>query len=104
MSKCDKEFLNKAYGTVYSDTDSAISKMVTELHVSDIMRFTEDSQRVYITDKDSYSIDDELFVGEMQNIPINMYNCRVSKFYSDYSYSKDYTGSFIGIRIINPAK
>lgn len=104
MSKYGKDFLNKAYGAVYSDTDSTISKMITELHVSDIMRFTEDTQRVYITDKDSYSMDDELFIGEMQNIPINMYNCMVSKFYSDYVYSENYTGSFIGIRIINPTE
>lgn len=104
MSKYGKEFLNKAYGTVYSDTDSAISKMVTELHVSDVMRFTDDNQRVLITDKDSYSIEDSLFFGEMQNIPHRLYDLRVSKYYSDYAYSKDYVGSFIGIRIINPTK
>lgn len=104
MSKYGKEFLNKAYGTVYSDTDSAISKMVTELHVSDVMRFTEDNQRVLITDKESYSIEDSLFFGEMQNIPHRLYDLMVSKYYSDYVYSENYTGSFIGIRIINPAE
>ena len=104
MSKYGKDFINKAYGTVYSDTDSAISKMVTELHVSDVVRFTEDSQRVLITDKDTYSLEDGLFFGEMQDIPFRLYDLRVSKYYSDYAYSKHYTGSFIGIRIIKPTK
>lgn len=72
-----------------------------ELKVCDIMTFTEDSQRVLITNNDSYSPDKAIYYGEAQNIPQLLFNERVSKIYSDYIYKGTSFGSVIGIRICN---
>lgn len=80
---------------IYSDTDSI--KYIRALTVFTLRTFTDDDQIVLITDKDTYSIDEGLYYGEMAQAPEHLMNKRVSKFYSDYVPTH---GSFIGIRII----
>lgn len=96
-----KQDLNAVFGASYADTDSVPTKVVKELTVLDVMTFAEDSQRVLITNNDSYSPDKAIYCGEAQYIPKELFNNRVSKIYSDYIYKNTSFGSIIGIRICN---
>lgn len=96
-----KQDLNAIYGSMYAGTDSAVPKMVKELTVLDIMRFTDDAQIVAIYDKDTFNLNDAVYIGEMQKIPNKLIDLKVSCFCSDYVPKyHDIRGSFIVIRIV----
>ena len=67
--------------------------------VNTLLSHMDDDQRIAIFDLDTYAVDDSIFHGMAQDLPLKYYTRRVSYFYSDYAYSKHFSGSFIGVRL-----
>ena len=64
--------------------------------INDILTNIEDNQKIGITQKTGYSMDDYIFFDKADLLPLKYYDQHVVKFYSDYC---PVTGSFIGIVI-----